>query len=378
MHRNKKCRWWLWVIIALVFVIYTLALMTMRLKNPAHLQKRIYQQWKQDYLVQNKQGTFVNAGTKRNPAALSEAQGYGMMITALAGRRGWASQGEFDRLTSYYLNHRDVVNNQQTALMKWHQQKKKGQWVSEANSATDGDLYIANALALAAKTWPNKATYYHQLERQLATDILTYEYNPQTGVLLTGDWVDAKSRYRKLMRTSDVMPVVFDRLSQDTGNTQWQAVKATMLDRLVDLSNEHKTGLVPDFAWVTTKHAEPVGANTIASKYDGQYWFNACRVPYLLAASKDPRAQRVLNKMMKFFSKQYEVFTGYTLRGRPIIKRKNAGYSAPIFYAVNLNRNHGYDNLFDSEKSIFAQKLNQNDYYGATLTTLVAVEGWKQ
>ncbi|MDQ2152353.1 hypothetical protein HCZ22_05080 [Limosilactobacillus fermentum] len=35
------------------------------------------------------------------------------------------------------------------------------------------------------------------------------------------------------------------------------------------------------------------------------------------------------------------------------------------------------DGGFNSEKSIYAQRLNQNDYYGATLTTLVAVEGWK-
>ena len=173
------------------------------------------------------------------------------------------------------------------------------------------------------------------------------------------------------------MPTVFNQLAKDTGNQQWVSVKNQMLDRLVDLSNQHKTGLVPDFAWVTADSAKPVGANTIASKYDGDYWFNACRVPYLLATSKDPRAKKVLNKMMKFFAKQYEVFSGYILKGKPILKRKNAGFSAPIFYAVNHNRNQGYDNLFNSEKSIYAQRLNQNDYYGATLTTLVAVEGWK-
>ncbi len=365
------------MVVALVFVVYAATMLVVRLNNPIHLQKTVYQQWKQDYLVTRGQATFVNAGTTKHPAGLSEAQGYGMMITAVAGQRGWASQKEFDRLLNYYLSERDVVDNKQTALMKWRQYQKDGQWVSDANSATDGDLYIADSLALAAKTWPKRAAYYHRLEKALANDILAYEYNPATKVLMTGDWVDAKSRYYKLMRTSDVMPTVFDQLAKDTGNQQWASVKNQMLDRLVDLSNQHKTGLVPDFAWVTAKSAKPVGANTIASKYDGDYWFNACRVPYLLATSKDPRAKKVLNKMMKFFAKQYEVFSGYTLKGKPILKRKNAGFSAPIFYAVNHNRNQGYDNLFNSEKSIYAQRLNQNDYYGATLTTLVAVEGWK-
>lgn len=375
-EKNKRC-WWMWVVVALVFAVYAATMLVVRLNNQIHLQKTVYQQWKQDYLVTRGQATFVNAGTTKHPAGLSEAQGYGMMITAVAGQRGWASQKEFDRLLNYYLNERDVVDNKQTALMKWRQYQKDGQWVSDANSATDGDLYIADSLALAAKTWPKRAAYYHRLEKALANDILAYEYNPTTKVLTTGDWVDAKSRYYKLMRTSDVMPTVFDQLAKDTGNQQWASVKSQMLDRLVDLSNQHKTGLVPDFAWVTAKSAKPVGANTIASKYDGDYWFNACRVPYLLATSKDPRAKKVLNKMMKFFAKQYEVFSGYTLKGKLILKRKNAGFSAPIFYAVNHNRNQGYDNLFNSEKSIYAQRLNQNDYYGATLTTLVAVEGWK-
>ena len=336
-EKNKRC-WWMWVVVALVFAVYAATMLVVRLNNQIHLQKTVYQQWKQDYLVTRGQATFVNAGTTKHPAGLSEAQGYGMMITAVAGQRGWASQKEFDRLLNYYLNERDVVDNKQTALMKWRQYQKDGQWVSDANSATDGDLYIADSLALAAKTWPKRAAYYHRLEKALANDILAYEYNPTTKVLTTGDWVDAKSRYYKLMRTSDVMPTVFDQLAKDTGNQQWASVKSQMLDRLVDLSN---------------------------------------RVPYLLATSKDPRAKKVLNKMMKFFAKQYEVFSGYTLKGKPILKRKNAGFSAPIFYAVNHNRNQGYDNLFNSEKSIYAQRLNQNDYYGATLTTLVAVEGWK-
>ena len=132
MKEKNKRRWWMWVVVALVFVVYAATMLVVRLNNPIHLQKTVYQQWKQDYLVTRGQATFVNAGTTKHPAGLSEAQGYGMMITAVAGQRGWASQKEFDRLLNYYLSERDVVNNKQTALMKWRQYQKDGQWVRDA------------------------------------------------------------------------------------------------------------------------------------------------------------------------------------------------------------------------------------------------------
>lgn len=94
------------------------------------------------------------------------------------------------------------------------------------------------------------------------------------------------------MRTSDVMPYVFKILAKATGDSRWQTVNNTMLDRLVDLSRQHHTGLVPDFAWITRDSAKPVKPNTISTKQDGNYSFNACRVPMMLAASDDPRAQK--------------------------------------------------------------------------------------
>ena len=369
-----------WLLVAVVTIIYTATLVIVRVENPRHIQAECYRRWRSAYVIkQSPHRAFVNTSNQRNnPVALSEGQGYGLYITALAGRHGWAKSQDFDQLLNYYLAHRDYVGpHQQTAtyLMKWRQYRKDGRWVSDANSATDGDLFIAMALDRAATVWPQRAGYYPRLECQLTNDILAYEYNPQTRALTVGDWATSKSKYYRLIRTSDVAPTFFDAFYRLSHDQRWRIVKGGMLDHLADLSGQHRTGLVPDFAWVTADHAKPVKPWTVASKNDGNYSYNACRVPMMLAASKDPRAQRTLNRMMKFFSQSYHVTAGYTLAGKQLTHHQSGSFSAPIFYAVSRNRDHGYDNLFDSQKFIFSKPLTKDNYYDATLTSIAAMEG---
>lgn len=118
-------------------------------------------------------------------------------------------------------------------------------------------------------------------------DILKYNYNPQLKILTVGNWANEKSKYYNMMRTSDVVPQQFDAFYELTGDKKWLEIKNSMLGYLSKLSAQSKAGLVPDFAWVTKSGTKPVAANTIASKYDGDYYYNACRVPYNLAQSND-------------------------------------------------------------------------------------------
>lgn len=369
---------YIWLLATIVAFMYITTLVLVRAKNPEHIQRQAYERWQSGYLVaKNNQQAFVNtSNNKTRPIVLSEAQGYGLQLIAKAGEKGWARQADFGKLLNYYLAHRDYVNGRQTYLMAWRQKyNKHGRWVTDYNSATDGDLYIASALHHAAVVWPNRSAYYQKIERNIAADILRYEYNPTTQTLTVGDWVTKESKYYYLLRTSDVMPDVFDDLYETSHDIQWQIVKDNMLDRLVILSSQHRTGLVPDFAWVDEKTTSAVKARTVASIHDGDYGANACRVPMMLAQSDDPRAQKVLNKMMRFFSDQYYITAGYSLEGRRLVKYQSNSFSAPIFYAVSCNRNKGYDNLFVSQKYIFSKPLTEKNYYDATLTTLAALEG---
>lgn len=360
-----------------IIAIFTGIMAYVRLDNSSQIRRNFYKQWRKDYIVAaNKRENFVDTTPLTDKStSLSEGHGYGMYIAVTAAKHNWGNADYFDRLNNFYLSHHDTFNKKKTMLMSWRAVEKDGKWTVDKNSATDGDLFIAQALLMASKYWENEQ--YKEEAIALLRDILRYEYNPETRTLTVGNWADSKSKYYNLMRTSDVMPEFFDNFYKATGDQRWIVIKKTMLKRLNQLSHQHKSGLVPDFAWVSKNNARPVKPKTVATKYDGDYSANACRVPLMLAGCKDPLAQNTLKRMLKFFSKQSTVTAGFTLKGKPLNKYQSASFSAPIFNAVTFNRNKGFDNLYMSQQYIFTRALPNNNYYDAALTTLVALNADK-
>ena len=76
----------IWFIVAIITVVYTATLVTIRIQNPHHIQAETYQSWRKAYVIkQSKNRSFVNTSNQRShPVALSEGQGYGLYITAMA------------------------------------------------------------------------------------------------------------------------------------------------------------------------------------------------------------------------------------------------------------------------------------------------------
>lgn len=289
----------------LVTIAFTGIMIYIRADNNSAVRNFFLHSWHKNYVVEEKNLAYINTTPKQEQVTvLSEGQGYGMFIAA---HDPAVKESNFAKLVQYYLKHRD----RNTQLMAWRQTKKNGKWSSERNSATDGDLFIAKALFLAAKRWKKPA--YQRQGQKLIADILRYEYNPTTHALTVGNWADSKSKYYNLMRTSDVLPTMFDQFYRESNDSRWLLIKKTMLKRLNQLSHQHKSGLVPDFAWLTSKDAKP------GNNY------------------------------------------------------QSASFSAPIYIAVNENRNQGYDNLFASQQYIFAKKLPKNNYYDAALTTMATI-----
>ena len=296
---------WMLLGFLLVTIAFTGIMIYIRADNNSAVRNFFLHSWHKNYVVEEKNLAYINTTPKQEQVTvLSEGQGYGMFIAA---HDPSVKESNFAKLVQYYLKHRD----RNTQLMAWRQTKKNGKWSSERNSATDGDLFIAKALFLAAKRWKNPA--YQRQGQKLIADILRYEYNTTTHALTVGNWADSKSKYYNLMRTSDVLPTMFDQFYRESNDSRWLLIKKTMLKRLNQLSHQHKSGLVPDFAWLTSKDAKP------GNNY------------------------------------------------------QSASFSAPIYIAVNENRNQGYDNLFASQQYIFAKKLPKNNYYDTALTTMATI-----
>ncbi|MGO2722714.1 MAG: glycosyl hydrolase family 8 [Lactobacillus sp.] len=146
-----------------------------------------------------------------------------------------------------------------------------------------------------------------------------------------------------------------------------------MMARLATLSRQNRDGLIPDFAWATRKGTFPVVGKTVATAYDGAYYYNACRIPLNLAGYSSKSARAINLKLLNFFKKARYIGAGYHLSGKAIHRYQSASFDAPIFLAVSklpTAAKSAHSVLFTREQYIFSGHLPINNYYDATLTIM--------
>lgn len=333
-----------------------------------------YRQWHRDYL-QGDDEKYVLTTSQGPDQTLSEAQGYGMLITALAARHGVATARQtFDQLTRYYLAHR---LNKHTPLMAWRQ-TMTGQTMrstaAEMTSATDGDLDIAYALIMADENWGSRGPLaYKALAQDLIRAIKRTEINPQTQLPLVGNWAQAAPN-RHLVRPSDLSAAYFRRFAKYMQDGSWVQVALNSQTLLEKLSEQQATGLMADFVMVPKADLTPqrVTPNQVASLHDGQYGFNACRIPWRVAydyqLSRSEVSRDVTQKLLTFFTKQSHITAVYRLDGRPVEAYANQAFSAPVAYAAQV-----MDHRVLTTRLItgLSGPLPSEDYYPATLQMLM-------
>ena len=76
--------------------------------------------------------------------------------------------------------------------------------------------------------------------------------------------------------------------------------------------------------------------------------------------------------MLNFFKSQRNLYAGYDLKGKALNIHQAASFLAPIVYASEQEK--GYLKLVQQNKYIFTQDLPLNNYYDATMTTMIALE----
>lgn len=361
----------MWSLLALLFLGYVAAVIINIKDNQTKVEKTTYQQWRSTYVKESDEGNYVETSLKgKESISLSEGHGYGMLITMQAAKRGWASENEFYDFYRYYKNFR---LSKDKPLMSWRQKFDEDTEVKkETTNATDGDLDIAYALIEASKQWPDSHTDYKGAAKKLLAAIKTRNYNSDTKLLTVGDWAKKDSDFYALVRPSDIIPSYFDTFAAFTGDSFWKTLKTNSMKVLESLSSQHKTGLIPDFAWVKDGTVTPAKKEQVAGANDGNYGANACRLPWRLASSNDKAANQVLSKMMNFFLEESTITEGYTLAGKPLSSNKSENFSAPILYAAK--KKEAYGNLVDSQSWVIQNGLSEDDYYGDTLTTLVTLQ----
>jgi len=231
---------------------------------------------------------------KRRGCTVSEAIGYGMLITLFA--------GDMDAFNSLWYYNKGYRAYQGSDLMPW----KVGTYSFEslvmpanASSATDADLDIATALILAYYMTGN--SIYLDDAILVATAIWNNEISP-TGLIYSGNmatWKKETSAYNP----SYFSPVALKLFALVDKAHDWTNVLNTMYTYIAGVQAKGP-GMLPDWSDVNGNAVDP--KNGSATNTYWRFFHEAVRVPWRIAWdyywTQDARAQQILNGMNSFIS----------------------------------------------------------------------------
>jgi endo-1,4-beta-D-glucanase Y len=338
-----------------------------------------YDQWKKRYIKQGCQAGeyFVWFERKGNKQCVSEGQGYGMIITALMAGADPSAKSTYDGLYKYYKAH----PGNHPYLMAWAQEKNCID--VDKSSATDGDMDIAYSLLLANRQWGSKGSIdYLKEARNMIAAIMQHEINPHSYSILLSDAIEYDSKDYYDTRSSDFMPANFKAFKNATHDAQWGKVidNGYKLFGHMQQSYSEDAGLIPDFIRHINKNPKPAQPNYLESPYDGDYNYNACRVPWRIATdyllSGDPRAKAINDKINHWIrettkNKPDNISAGYTLAGNDIKGRYFEALSFIGPFAVSAmvdKKNQQW--LNDVWDYLINFKLKDYDYYDNSIKLL--------
>lgn len=291
------------------------------LKSTSDLSKKqsasaesIYSTWKSKYIDSIDDNTAVvnssdSTSDTNNYIVTSESQGYGMLITAVSKN---ATLKDFNLLYNYY----SANKRPNTQLMAWQQSNSNGTITSDPNNATDGDIFIAEALIQAAKRWPSESKTYLNQSKNILNDILTYNLNSDLNMLTVSTWVSPQKKEWSVFRTSDVVPSFFDDFLTISSNSKWASIKTSMLKYMLDVSSTHK-GLVSDFISVNSenKKGTPTNYDVMGDTNSNDFAYNAIRVPLMLSMGNTSSSKELLNPLLSFLNTRSPIEGLYHLDG---------------------------------------------------------------
>jgi hypothetical protein len=366
--------------------------------------RSFYTAWKKHYIRKGcHEGEyyvwFEERGAKQ---CVSEGQGYGMLIVALmAGADGVADRyrasgsGEtartiYDGLFRYCRAHPAAKDS---SLMAWAQRSDCRDL--DGGTATDGDLDIAYSLLLADAQWGSQGAidYANEARRMIAV-ILKREINQKSFSVLLGNEIEPDSKDYYDMRSSDFMPAHFRVFARVSGNAAWDTVRDRGYRLFRSMQDKYSpgAGLLPDFinhiatapggaragsgvSGVGGISAVPAKPHYLESRYDGCYYYNACRVPLRIGTdlilNGDSRARPMLEKIDRWIRSTTKenpdnISAGYDLDGNDLPHHYFEALSFITPFAVSAMAGRGpgsqawLNNLWDY---IVHFRLRQFDYY---------------
>jgi hypothetical protein len=214
--------------------------------------------------------------------------------------------------------------------------------------------------------------------------IMQHEINPKTWTILLSDAEDNESKMYFATRTSDFMPSHFKAFEMITHDVKWQKVIDAEYKLFAYVQNNYSpnAGLVPDFIIHVNKTPSPPSAHYIETSHDGQYNYNACRVPWRVATdyleTGDKRAFAILSRMNQWIRQKSRndpnrIYSGYKLSGEALRPDNELFFSAPFAVSAMIDpKNQAWlDKLWNYllAPHEFTEQ-GEIDYFGDTIKLL--------
>lgn len=348
--------------------------------------RTFYTSWKERYIKIEKDSEYY-VSAKRNgllsaQQCVSEGQGYGMAITVLMAGYDSSAQKTYDGLYRYYKAH---PSQRSPYLMAWAQGKHLKN--EDETSATDGDMDIAYSLLLANTQWGSKGNIDYLAEaKEVISAIAKQEINTKTYSILLSNAVEFDSKDYFDMRSSDFMPAHYRAFLNVSRDDAWNRVINSNYRNFDSLQKKYSpnAGLLPDFFRKINKNVKPVEGKYLESKHDGDYNYNACRVPWRIATDYimygDKRSKAIVEKINKWISATTHgipknISSGYTLKGVAYSKQEEE----EDFDGICFMAPFAVSAMVDTKNQIWLNRLwdytvhfglGKFDYYSNTIKML--------
>ena len=257
----------------------------------------LYNKYKGAYLKDSCGGYWLEHSSS---STVSEAHGYGMIMTAMMAGSDSNAQSIFNGMHDYYLDHMSGVCNY---LMSWKQTNCKD--VEGNDSATDGDMDIAYSYLIAHEQWgSNGAVNYLQHYNNIIGAIRNCLVHGNGDYLYIGDWAKSSGTpYSVLARSSDIVPQHLRAFYHYTKDNTWKNLLDNSYDLIASLQDNYasNTGLLPDFITGMPSSPKPVSSTVLEGPTDGMFSWNAFRTPWRIgtdcAMSGDSRCTSAMQKL---------------------------------------------------------------------------------